>query len=413
MKRIAFFILFAFLFPALYAQQTTTKTQAAKSATDTVKQKIATADSTKQIIRTAADLKSGTSQDVLSSFFKLAYQNLSDGHRFQFSSSLFAVKAKTDTTLWIDTNYNKHVFLRNLVLGIDLGLDSSNKFKDASLSIKYALVNNRDKNIFEFRSNGKQLDTYLDLANRLYAKGITVYGASKPKSADYTSAINFCYPDKKHPKTKLDSVPKRFLNILDSLQKDKQFVQIKNFNVENLLDSLKDTYNTISGLMSQASLWTVGGQITTNQQNALSRGNLNTEYLKGITNNKSSMGLELDIKGELDIYDTTAVSKSYNRNVLSSSAGINWIIYKDKKSQKSYVEFKPALAYNNILSGQIPGETKSKFTGDGILRFRITDNLWLPIDIKYDPQSGKFFGLLNITSNFDWLGASKTLASAN
>ena len=125
------------------------------------------------------------------------------------------------------------------------------------------------------------------------------------------------------------------------------------------------------------------------------------------------MGLELDIKGELDIYDTTAVSKSYNRNVLSSSAGINWIIYKDKKSQKSYVEFKPALAYNNILSGQIPGETKSKFTGDGILRFRITDNLWLPIDIKYDPQSGKFFGLLNITSNFDWLGASKTLASAN
>ncbi|MES2111691.1 MAG: hypothetical protein V4577_23235, partial [Bacteroidota bacterium] len=324
-----------------------------------------------------------------------------------FNSSLFAIKAKTDTSLWIDTNYNKNVFLRNMVVGIDVGLDSTNKFKSASLSLTYAIVNNRDKSIFDF-STGRLLDHYLKIVNPLYKDALQTYHKEHPAEKDYTNAVNYLFPDIHHPRPKLDSVPKRFIEIIDSIKEESKYSEIKNFKALNMLDSLKDMYNTISGLMSQSSLWTVGGKVTTSQSNTFSKVNFNSEYLKGITRNNTSMGLELDIKANLDIYDTTAMTQKYNRNVLSGTAGINWIIYKSKKTQKSYVEFKPALAYNNVLHGGLPGETKSKFTGDGVLRFRVTDNLWIPFDIKYDPKAGKFFGFLNITSNFDWLGGNKS-----
>jgi len=422
MKKIYLITILCFCFNFLFAAKafnsfrkakfSISDTVKKKSPTiDTAKQKTAKADSTKQIIRTAADLKSGTSQEVLSSFFKLAYQNLSDGHHFQFNSSLFAIKAKTDTSLWIDTNYNKHTFLRNMTLGIDIGLDSTNKFKSATLSVKYAIINNRDKSVFDFRSNGKILDSTLKSANHLYKYALEAYH-KEAKKQNYNNALDYIYHDIHHPRPKLDSVGKRFIDIIDSIKNEKQFSKIKNFKALNLLDSLKDIYNTISGLMSQTSLWTIGGKVSLNQLNTFSKVNLNTEYLKGITRNNTSMGLELDVKGNLDIYDTTAMSQSYSRNVLSGSAGINWIIYKNKDTQKSYIEFKPALTYNNVLAGTLPGETKSKFTGDGVLRFRITDDLWIPFDIKYDPKAGKFFGFLNITSNFDWLGSkSKTPAT--
>jgi hypothetical protein len=218
------------------------------------------------------------------------------------------------------------------------------------------------------------------------------------------------YKDKKS-QTPISKLPAGFKAILDSLLKANDIVPIEKF--QNFRDSINNMYKVASSLLQQTSLWTIGSQFTANQQQLFNKTNFNSEYLKGITKNNTSMGLELDIKANINIYDTTAVGQTYKRKMLVSSAGINWIIYKDKTTQKSYVEFAPAITYNNIFSGLITGETKSKFTGNGTLRFRVSDSLWVPIAIQYDPQSGKFFGFLNITSNFDWLGANKATSSAN
>jgi hypothetical protein len=393
------------------------KTASAGTALDSLpKADHSTSDtlSNKNMVRAAADLKSGTSQDVLFSFFNLAYKDLYKGRQFQFNSSLFAIRAKSDSLLWIDTNYRKYKFARNFVVGVGLGLDSSFNFKSASVNLKYAIINKRDDNIFNFSYLGPHFDTILSKSNRLFSKAADIYFKENPEKIKTERSLiaNYYNYKSKSVKTKKEDVPKRYLAILDSLMKDKEFEAIKDFKTDNLRDSLKNIAKTISDLISQKSLWTIGSQLTAGSQKFSNRANLNTEYLKGITKSNTSMGLELDLKGNLDIYDTTAVTISYSRRVLSGSAGINWILWKDKSTQKSHIEFKPALAYNNVLSGMLPGETKSKFTGDGVLRFRITDDLWIPIDIKYDPQAGKFFGFLNITSNFDWLGA-KPKSSAN
>lgn len=383
-----------------------------KTVADSLKADTAAAN--KDVIRTAASLKTGTSQDVLSSFFKLAFADLKDGHHFQFNSSLFAVRAKTDPTLWIDTNYKKQVFARNFVFGVDYGLDSNYKFKSTSVNVKYAIINNRDKNIFEF-GVGKKLTLLMDNASNLFNTASNMY-FDKYKSryaAEHKLVLNFFnYTDLKS-KTPKDSLPKDFIAIVESLIKLNHFDLITIDNYQDIREAIGDMYKTAAVLMAQQSLWTVGAQITADKSKLISRTNFSSEYLKGITKNNTSMGLELDIKANLSIYDSTIVSTTFHRNVFAASAGINWIIYKDKTTQKSYVEFKPALAYDNVLSGVYAGETKSRFTADGVLRFRVTDDLWIPIDIKYDPKAGKVFGFLNITSNFDWLGAKSKTSGTN
>ena len=67
------------------------------------------------------------------------------------------------------------------------------------------------------------------------------------------------------------------------------------------------------------------------------------------------------------------------------------------------MELKVAASENIILSSPYADENKSQFTLDGTFRFRISENLWIPISFKYDPEHGNVFGFLNVTSNFNWL----------
>jgi hypothetical protein len=115
-----------------------------------VAQETPKAPAAKTIIRTAADLKTGNSQDLLVSFFQLALNDLTGKEKtFRFQSSLFALKAKTDPTLFVDTNFLKHTASRNFVFSIAPALDSSFKFLSNTVGVKYALVNNRDKAVFD------------------------------------------------------------------------------------------------------------------------------------------------------------------------------------------------------------------------------------------------------------------------
>src|SRR6185437_4960857 len=110
-------------------------------------------DSTSNVIKTASDIKSGNSQDVLTSFFQLALKDINTGGSFQFNSSLIAFRAKANPSLLVYTNYLKQAFSRNFNFGISASLDPNHQFKDAAINLKYALVNNRDKTIFYTAGN--------------------------------------------------------------------------------------------------------------------------------------------------------------------------------------------------------------------------------------------------------------------
>ena len=76
------------------------------------------------------------------------------------------------------------------------------------------------------------------------------------------------------------------------------------------------------------------------------------------------------------------------------------------------LEIKGGLSENYIMSGMYSDEKEINFTGEGTLRVRLTNNLWVPFDVKYDPRSGNVLGFISIKSNFDWLNAARKYLAA-
>jgi len=62
-------------------------------------------------------------------------------------------------------------------------------------------------------------------------------------------------------------------------------------------------------------------------------------------------------------------------------------------------------SYNNVWKGLYAKETQIVNTINGTLRILVTNNIWIPIQISYNPKTGNVFGLLNITTNFTGLGS--------
>ena len=97
---------------------------------------------------TADSLASGSYNDVLKSFFQLAFNKvISQNKEINFTSNPFAVMAKMDTSLIVDTKYYKYRQLRDLNFSFGVKLDSSYKFNGFSSGIKYAIINRRDETV--------------------------------------------------------------------------------------------------------------------------------------------------------------------------------------------------------------------------------------------------------------------------
>ncbi len=354
----------------------------------------------KENVRAAAALKSGTSQDVLISFFQLAAENLTgDNKSLKFQSSLFAIKAKTNDDLWIDNNYLKEKFARNFVITINPALDKDYKFKSNTIGFAYAIVNNRDKTVFDF---SRPSDSIILKAQRRaieeYKKLVTGIDDKK-----YIAVLDFFATKTGKGLTTDVALPEEFKKILQNEikgLKDLRFPTLASFR-----DHFANQYKSIARYVENRGLLTVKSNFSSLADGKLFSGiSLGSEYLKGMLKKNSRMNLELNINTTLDFLDDTAskTSLDLNRQLFKITAGFNWIIAKNK-NYKPLVELKGNLAYNNILNSAYPGEQKTRLTAEGTLRFRITNDIWLPIDITYDPENGKVFGFLSAKFNFDWL----------
>jgi len=49
-------------------------------------------------------------------------------------------------------------------------------------------------------------------------------------------------------------------------------------------------------------------------------------------------------------------------------------------------------------------EKRDRLILNGTLRLRIYNDIWVPLEIKYDPDAGNVFGFLNVRANFTALG---------
>lgn len=338
-------------------------------------------------LKIAEQLKSGNSKDVLFSFFQLGLRDLtSNNMSLAFSSTLFALKLKSNPELLKENLLIKENFSRNLQFNFKLNLDSSYRFSGFTGGITYAIVNQRDHQLAVFTSRHMlkkiKIDSvhaeYFKLLKEATKKLVLTKDLPAEKKKEQLAAFNYSI-DYLERTGLTDSIPDFILNTFED--KGKKLALQR----EELIKMRKEAYD----LIDKAWLWTVSASGTTDHFNRFNSGALSTVILKG--NNP-----ELDIRSTFSYVDTLVVTK-ISQVKLSSAAGFNFALLKSRTG--NLIEFKPYLAYDLILKNPIADEKKNVFSANADLRIRITQNLWLPFTLKYDLKKNNFLGFLNVSLN--------------
>lgn len=363
---------------------------------------------------TADSLATGNFKDVLSSFFQLAFDQLtSPDKEIRFTGSPFAVMAKLDTTLLVDTSYVKYRALRNLNYMFSLALDTAYKFNGFSSGIKYALINKRDETVSRAFMNMVHNN---DRVKQLYALNDLILAKISTMGANTPMAIT--------EYRQFTAGAKNFSALSQSLQDTIMVVVQRNDNTKmlgaallqngdfNLAQTADSIYQDLKANFNQNLLWTVGITDTTyKDQFAFSNIVFHTELLKGLNQYKKAKNdLELNIRSQLQMTDDSLRSgRNLKRALFNFEPAVN-LALKTRTTKKSYFEFKFGGAWYHNFSTLYAGETRDRLIMHAVIRIRVLNDIWVPFEIKYDPKNGNFLGFINVRANFKALaGAAKQL----
>jgi hypothetical protein len=364
---------------------------------------------TKTLPLTADSLASGNYKDVFKSFFQLAANHLiSNNKEIQFSSNPFAVIAKMDSSLLKSNNYKKYTHLRNLNFSFSAKLDSTYKFNGFSSGVKYALINNRDETVSKafviLASTADQ--EYTNLFNT--GAAFIVTQSNSPELATqwtnfFNGQIKFNQLDLSLQKLVKDSTKSKNLSKL--LQSGGNW---------DIRQSESKLYDSLRSRFHERSLWTIGLSDTT-YKNKFFFSNivLSTEYIKGLddpTKPIRAIGVEFNSIASYNFLDDTLQAKrDLRKQILQVEPGIN-IVLRNKNNLYSLAEFKISGSYYHNFGSLYANEKRDSVTLNGTLRIRIINDIWIPLEIRYNPKSGNVFGFLNIKFNFN--GLKNTLGGA-
>ncbi len=367
-----------------------------------VAQKIAT------LPLTADSLATGNSKDVLKSFFQLAFDKLTGQNKeLQFSSNPFAVMAKMDTTLLIDTNYIKYTHLRNLNFSFGAKLDSSYHFNGFSSGIKYALINQRDETVSrEFVTAAYEANGEFNKLTFALAGFVSTLKPDDPRFALYSKQS----ADFLSGKINFSQVDKTFQEIIKARAKDaglQYFLTLVKNDANVNIGSIKQkSYQSLREEFQKGLLWTVGLSDTTYKNQFLFSNILvNTEVVKGFGQATPGLNTELNILAAINFLDDTlAQGRDLKRSIFTFAPGLNFV-FRTKNTLKSFFELKFSGSYRHSFHQLYTGEERDQLAFTGALRVRIFNDVWIPLVFNYDPESGHVFGFLNVRANFTGLAS--------
>jgi hypothetical protein len=361
---------------------------------------------------TADSLATGNYKDVLSSFFQLAVNNLIGTNKeLKFTSNPFAVMAKMNPDLMVDTNYYKYRHLRSLNFSFAGKLDTSYRFNGFTSSVNYAIINKRDITISKsFLTSAYNANDEFNRLNDAFNQFIVTIADTaerrrirKIHSSIFkdSSTVNFNKLDKPAQDLIIELANKinasRFLNL------------IKLDPAVNIRKASQQTFDSLKKLFQNKLLWTVGINDTTYKDQFLfSNISISSQLLKGVLDPRRNNNIELDIKTNLNfIDDTLKAGRDLKRSVFSFEPGFNWVL-KSKYNQQALIEFKFSGSYNHVFNSIYKNEKKDRLIFNGTVRVRVFNDVWIPVEIKYDPDRGNVFGFINVKANFTAISKAVT-----
>lgn len=366
---------------------------------------------------TADSLASGNYKDVLSSFYQLALNNLTGPQKdLHFSANPFAIMLKSDPTLAENSNYLKPInrFWRRLNFDIDAKLDSVYHFAGFSTGIRFELLNKRDISfsnaIATLVRNDPNDKQYHDLLVATFNKIDDNFTNGIIDASTHTKLILELSKATNDSTLTFDKLEQSIQTAIKQTAKDSGYAFFdsalkKNPNINIFSERNKGYYQIISKLQNKP-LWTLGINDTSYSNGQLFKSmNISSQFLKGIIHPTNIANLELDIKAYGNFTDDTLkMGRDFNRLVFNFEPGVN-LVLKGKKTQQPYMEFKLSGSYIKVWKGNLyPDEKHITNTINGTLRIRVLDEIWIPIQVKYEAKNHILFGFLNLTTNFKALG---------
>lgn len=355
---------------------------------------------TANVIRNASNLASGNFRDVLTSFFQLAYSDLKDKKELKFSSNIFAIKLKTDSGLNITKNFVQQKWARNSNISFSLKLDTAYKFNGFKGGYTYAIVNARDYAIAESFNTMVLYQTrdYLSAFRAIVTEISGIYPENEGGGADrLMDEMNAFFKTGTKTFGQLSDEAKTLVRKFFYTDKIKL---TPNWSPRTDMNAI---YQALIKEWQKKLLWTVDINGATYTDNfTCSNLDLTTEATAGIipVNNKNN--IEFHAKANYALLDDTLkLGRDLHRQKLTSSFGLNWVAR--NKVDKPVFEIKAAGELDHVFSGRYLGEKETRFVFNADIRIRITNEIWVPVSIKYDPETGNVFGFLNVRSNFDLL----------
>lgn len=355
-------------------------------------------------VLTADSISSGNYKDVFKSFFQLAFDRFtSDNKDIQFTSNPFAIMARSNPKLLVDTSYKRYKTLRNLNFSFSAKLDSNYKFNGFSSGITYAIVNRRDETVSDFfATDFRRINqNYEILQQKLTAFAGTIDDIEI--KIRYIEQVDSFFKGRTGFNSLDAPLQTRLRTMADSLKMGYFIQELNNGGNVNAGKLMKSIYDSVRSSFQNRLLITVGVVDTTyKDQFMFSNVVLFANLVKGIVKPNRVCGLELNLKTSYQFLDDTLhAGRDLKRKAFRFEPGLNLVI-KEKQSQYAWAELKISGEYTHV-NNPYAGEKRDMTTINGILRIRIYQDIWIPLEIKYDPESGNFLGFLNVRANFKGL----------
>ncbi|MBB6005544.1 hypothetical protein [Arcicella rosea] len=335
--------------------------------------------------------------EILSEKLQFAFDNKlvnSTDNKLEFKGSLQGWKTLFSHTDKAKTAYLDNVFSRNFEMGGGIIFDSQNqlKVKGLNLNLKYAIINNRDPKTFKYFEKTEKFNKSVQSLLPFLTQIRDDYQNMDDK--------NLSIIDKERVKNSLDKFTKQQdISLLDPLLLEKINKSSLQAFEANFAAATK-SYDSTINKMNNASIWTIA--LNSNYvDKKWSEITLQTEFIKGLGGiEREREDYPWDLYGGVffkNLQDTTNLEKSINRTVLTGKFGVNKVLALSKTDIKSSaLEVLLNVEYNYIPRGRYSNEEEKTFMLASTISIRLAPNVYFPVEIKYDPKNGNFFGFLKV-----------------
>ena len=363
-------------------------------------------ESASAMIYKTDSLRSSNTKDILTSFFQVALNNLiGENKEISFNSNPYAILLKRNPNLSKDIYYTRYKPLRKLNIQFGVRLDSSFNFNGFSSALKYSIIDQTDASTSRYISDKLKTDK-LRMERNILFSSITEYLKKDFTGSDSQLEIFNTNRNSFANDVPLNQLDTAFQAVVFQIVKDKNLTLVDQFLDKNQGHSFKEydslNFDKLKNSIKKNLLWTIGiNDSTYKDKFELANIAIVTELSKGIFEPEpGDNNLEVNIKAMYTFSnDTVRKVRNLDRKLFSFESGLNWVI-RNKTTDQPFFEIKFSGSYYRNFGNLYLNEKRDSLTINGTARIRVYNDIWIPLEVKYDPKTGKIHGFLNIKANF-------------